>query len=292
MRCLGDCVASGRLEVLALHKSAFAAPCRKALSRLFFVVGCALTVLLASSAAFAAGRVEWSSKTYKERTDSKSWRVELKIFLPKAPDVAYVPMKFEFMPVAYYERNLVDGKEGPQERTVPLSNQQPLFVSQDVGFMDSSGTTQNRTMFTFKLTRAFGFEAGEYKVTIKDTRNDSTIGTPTTLKFEGENEIIDRRAIVFTGDKKKQVKKTPEEEKKPEEAAPPSDTPGADAADAEPSTAPEPTDEGQTPPSIEEKPGGCGCHQAPSSGGAAALWALSLGLLAAFVVRRRTGLGA
>ncbi len=274
-----------------MHKTAYSAPYRS-LGRFFFIALSVLTVLFASSVAFAAGRVEWSSKTYKERTDSKSWRVELKIFLPKAPDVAYVPMKFEFQPVSYFERNLVDGKEDVQERTVPLSNQQALIVSQDVGFMDSSGSTQNRTMFTFKLTRAFGFEAGEYKVTIKDTRNDQTVGTPTTLRFEGENEVIDRRAIVFTGEKKKKKDEPKKDEaSKPAEEAPASDTPAADQPDPEPSSAPAPTDEGQTPPSIEEKPGGCGCHLGPSSA-SAGLWALSLGLVAAFVLRRRLSFGA
>ena len=56
--------------------------------------------------------------------------------------------------------------------------------------------------------------------------------------------------------------------------------------DPEPTTAPEPTDEGQVPPSVEEKPGGCGCHQAPSSGGAF-LWVASLVVVGAFVARRR-----
>jgi MYXO-CTERM domain-containing protein len=262
------------------------------MSRLFIVLGRALTVALAvflsSNLAHAAGRVEWGSKTLKERTDSKSWKVEVKIFLPKAPDVAHVPMKFEFQPVAYFERNLVDGSEEVQQRTVPLSNQQSLIESVDVGFMDpGSGEIQNRTKFSFKLTRAHGYEAGEYKVTIRDIRDDKMIGQPTTLKFEGENEVIDRRSIVFTGKKEKKDEKksdAPAAEKK-EEAAP-SDTPASDQPDPEPTTAPEPTDEGQVPPSVEEKPGGCGCRQAPSSGGPL-LWVASLAVVGAFVLRRR-----
>jgi MYXO-CTERM domain-containing protein len=246
-----------------------------------------LAVLLSSSLAHAAGRVEWASKTLKERTDSKSWRVEVKIFLPKPPDVAHVPMKFEFQPIAYFERNLVDGSEEVQQRTVPLSNQQSLIESVDVGFMDpGTGETQARTKFSFKLTRAHGYEAGEYKVTIRDTRDDKIVGQPTTLKFEGENEVIDRRSIVFTGKKEKKAeeKKADAPAAEKSEEAPPSDTPASDRPD--PTTAPEPTDEGQVPPSVEEKPGGCGCRQAPASGGPL-LWVASLAVVGAFVLRRR-----
>lgn len=275
-------------EVNALHKTAFAGR-GLATSRLFFVLGralvAALTVLLCASAAHAAGRVEWGSKTLKERTDSKSWRVEVKIFLPKAPDVAHVPMKFEFQPIAYFERNLVDGDK-LQERTVPLSNQQSLIESVDVGFMDpGTGVIQSRTKFSFKLTRAHGYEAGEYKVTIRDTRDDRVIGQPTTLRFDGENEVIDRRSIVFTGKKeKKEEKKDDASAAEKSDEGPVSDTPASDRPD--PEGAPEPEDEGQVPPSIEEKPGGCSHARSPSAG-ESLVWAGSLLALGAFVLRRR-----
>jgi hypothetical protein len=245
-------------------------------------------VLLFSSSAFAAGRVEWKSKTLKER-DDKSWRVEVSIFMPKAPDVAHVPMKFEFQPTAYYARDMTDGDK-LVEHTVPLTDRQSLIESVDVGFLDSgSGKIEPRTRFSFKVTRAHGYEAGEYKVTIRDTRNGQVVGTPQTLKFQGENETIDRRAMVFASkDKKKDTKK---EEAKSE--ADSSEKPAEEAAPKEESTAEAPapddadTSAAEPPPAIEEKPGGCGCRSVGSSREPAL--AGSLALLAALgaLVRRR-----
>jgi MYXO-CTERM domain-containing protein len=218
----------------------------------------------------AAGRVEWKSKKVKERED-KSWRLEVSLFMPKAPDVAHVPMKFEFQPMVYYARDLVDGDK-VVERKVPIDDRQPLIESVDVGFLDSgSGKIESRTRFSFKVTRAHGYEAGEYKITIRDSRDGRTIGTPTTLVFEGENETVDRRAMVFGGEKKKDKDKAKEgedakkdeaktdaaEEKKPEGegSAEPSD--GEKAAESEPS---EPAAEDDPDQTIKEKPGGCGCR--------------------------------
>jgi MYXO-CTERM domain-containing protein len=163
-----------------------------------------LGVLLVSGIASAGGRVEWKSKTLKE-SDNHSWTVDVSIFLNSAPDVATLPMRFSFQPVAYYERSLVDGKDGPQNRTVPLQDKAPLVESVDVGFLDpSSGQIQKRTKFSFKLSRGHGYDAGEYDVTIKDGRTDSSIGGVAHIIFEGENDVIDRRAVVFSGEKKKE----------------------------------------------------------------------------------------
>jgi hypothetical protein len=174
-------------------------------------------VLLFSGSAFAAGCIQWKSTSVKERED-KSWRLEVAVYMPRAPDIAHVPMKFEFQPTAYYARDMTDGDK-LVEHTVPLTDRQSLIESVDVGFMDSgSGKIEARTRFSFKVTRAHGYEAGEYKVTIRDTRDGKMIGTAQTLKFQGENETIDRRAMVFAskGDKKKEEKK-PEADKPTEE---------------------------------------------------------------------------
>ncbi len=169
----------------------------------------------------------------------------------RAPDVAYVPMKFEFELLAVYERSLVDGKEEPVEMTQQLSNQQPLIESADVGFLDAgSGQIMARTKFSFKVTRAHDFQAGEYRVTIRDTRDGSIVGTKATIKFKGKNPVVDRRSIVFTGAPKKK-KDEKAEEKKADETA----------AEEEPSEAdmPPPAEEGDAPPPVEERPGG-GCQ--------------------------------
>jgi MYXO-CTERM domain-containing protein len=126
-------------------------------------------------------------------------------------------MRFTFQPVVYYERAMMDGKEGPQERKVPLEGKPPLVESVDVGFLDpGNGQTQKRTKFSFKVTRGHGYEAGEYDVTIKDGRTDAPFGAAAHIVFEGDNEIIDRRAIVFSGEKKKEKAKEGDEEKKDE----------------------------------------------------------------------------
>ena len=266
--------------------------------RSLFVICQLLVMLLFSGTALGAGRVEWKSKSVKER-DDKSWRLEVSIFMPRAPDVAHVPMKFEFQPTAYYARDMTDGDK-LVEHTVPLTDRQSLIESVDVGFMDSgSGKIEARTRFSFKVTRAHGYEAGEYKVTIKDTRNGQTVGTPTTLKFEGENEVVDRRAMVFTGkDKKKDEKKDAEGDKKAEESGDKPAEGGSDTAkseDAPPGDDAAPTEgEGagaEGPPPIEEKPGGCGCRILGGAENAPLSGALVLVGLAALALRRRRSNG-
>ena len=249
-----------------------------------------LAVVLVAGAALAAGRVEWKSKNFKERSD-KAWMLELKIFLPSAPDVAYVPMKFEFEPYTYFERALVDGTEGPVERKVPLEGKQPLIESVDVGFMDS-GTSkiESRTKFSFKVKRDLGFEAGEYKVTIKDTRNGQKVGQTTTITFDGENEIIDRRAMVFSGEKKKkkeEPKKEDSGEKKSDEGS--SDGEEKSAASEGEGSSEEGSDNsgGDEPPSVEKKSGGCGCRVAGADSPlATGSLIAAFGLALAFGLRR------
>jgi len=272
---------------------------RRPSSVLLFVLSVAL--LLTTSLAHAAGRVEWKSKEAKER-EGGSWRLEVTIYLGSAPDVPHVPMKFEFQPVAYYERSMVEGDK-LLERVVPLEHRQSLIEGVDVGFLDSgSGKIEKRTRFTFKVTRAHGYEAGEYKVTIRDGRDGRIVGTPTTLKFQGENEVIDRRPMVFTGKKKDK----PKDAEKKEDGASSGEPAKTDEAASEPakdesassdSAASEPSDEGGSedegsdgPPPIEEKPGGCGCRFDSSAGEAPlGFGLLGMALLGLLARRRRAG---
>jgi len=274
-----------------LNRASFAA-------RRFVLVLCQLAViLLCSGSAFAAGRVEWKSTAVKERED-KSWRLEVAVYMPRAPDVPHVPMKFEFQPTAYYARDMTDGDK-LVEHTVPLTDRQSLIESVDVGFLDSgSGKIEARTRFTFKVTRAHGYEAGEYKVTIRDTRNGQVVGTAQTLKFQGENETIDRRAMVFASkdDKKKKEEKKdgdtggdkPKEDEKKADA-PADDAPKADAAGAEDDKSAKGDDaakDDNAPPPVEGKPGGCSCKVAgaPQSNAAGLL---ALAGVAVLATRRR-----
>jgi MYXO-CTERM domain-containing protein len=252
-----------------------------------------IALCLVTSVAAAAGRVQWSKTTIKE-TDSKSWKLELKIFLTKAPDVAHIPMKFEFEPLAYYERSMIDGKDEPQERRVPLTGRQDIIEGVEVGFLDpGTGKTAKGTAFTFKVTRSHGFEAGEYKVTIRDARNGGVVGTPTTLKFEGENEVIDRRTMTFAdpGSKKKKKEgeeaKEGEDKKDGEEAKEGEETSEEPAAEETPANEEPPADEPEKTGEVKEKPGGCGCRvEGKSRVLDPALAPLLLGLLA-FSLRRR-----
>jgi MYXO-CTERM domain-containing protein len=264
----------------------------------------ALSCLLLAQAAFAAGRVEWKTKELQER-EGGSWRLEVAFYMGKAPDVAHVPMKFEFQPTAYFERAMMDGDK-LVERTVPLDNRQALIESVDVGFLDSgSGKIESRTRFSFKVTRAHGYEAGEYKVTIRDGRNGQTVGTPVTLVFKGENEIIDRRAMVFSGEKKKKKKDDGENKEGAGNGEEKKDKPASDSAEGD-----KPAEEsakakdeagsgegssssdssGDEPQTIKEKPGGCGCRleatSSPSGLGTALSLLLGLGLIARRTRRR------
>lgn len=230
--------------------------------RTLFPLVAGLVALTLVTPSYAAGRVVWKETTIKERTSNESWRLEMEIHLPRAPDIAHKSMKFEFTQQSEYERSLVDGKEGPELRTVPLTNQQAIIESQTVGFMDpGSGQVQARTRFSFKVTRAHGYRAGEWKVQIKDGDTGQQIGQTTTLRLQGENPVVDRRSIVFHGNSKKDKKKDEQQDSPP----PSGDTGEApveeDSSMDEPMDAPE--DEGQVPPSVEEKPGG-GCHHSPS----------------------------
>ncbi|MFO0572300.1 MAG: MYXO-CTERM sorting domain-containing protein [Polyangiaceae bacterium] len=253
-----------------------------------------IAVLVVAGLCAAAGRVQWSKTTIKENTDSKSWKLELKIFMAKAPDVAHVPMKFEFGPLAYYERAMMDGDK-LVERKVPLVNQQDIIEGVEVGFLDpGSGKIEKGTSFSFKITRALGFEAGEYKVTIRDARNGQIVGSPITLKLEGENEVIDRRAMVFADpkDKKKKDEKKDDakkdgdgDEKKDEASEEKKDEPAETAEDKteEPTVK---TDD--KPGEVKEKPGGCGCRVADTRGSSEGALALGLLGVALFGLRRRS----
>jgi len=254
---------------------------RKLLSHYLFHSLAVLATLVAmtwSSPALAAGRVVWKSTTIQEKGGDGEgqkgwWRLDLEVHLPRAPDVAWYSVRFEFEPVAYYERALLDGKEGPQDVVQSLHGQQSLIETQDVGFQDpGTGTIQARTKFTFKVTRGHGYEAGEYKVTLRDGQSGNIIGTAATLKFKGENKVVDRRSMVFqANDTKKKKEKKAEPVAEPEEGA---------EQDAPSAPVDEPS-EGNAPPPVEERPGG-GCHVGSGPHSHSPAWPFALAAL--FVV--------
>lgn len=240
-----------------------------------------LAVLGLAGSAAAQGRVVWK-RTKLDEID-KAWKLALEVHLNRAPDVAHVPIRFSFTPTVYFERALVDGRKEPVIRQLPLEHQQPIIESQDVGFMDPrSAKTVSRTRFTFQITRDRGFEAGQYQVKVTDVRSGKDLAGGTTLTLNGENEVIDRRSVVFDEKPKK------DEKPKTEEAAAPTEnelSPEDDAFWAGGSRAPEEKTAPLPPPAhLQDRPG-CGCRMASPEGSAAA--GLALGALALALAARR-----
>lgn len=261
------------------------------LIRRLFAPAFFLAMVLVASSAWAYGRVQWAKTTLQENKagTQSSWSIEMKIFLDRPPATASVPVKFEFKPTVLYERYIADGDKEPKVRKVPLQDKQALIESVDLGFMDpGSGKIENRTRFGFRVSRAHGFEAGEYQVTIKDVRSGGTIGSSTRIVLEGENELIDRRAMVFASkdnteaDKKK---KEEEEKKKAEQESKLASSDDPLSTQEEEKTWAEDKPERNLP--IEKKkPGACGCSTVGDST-PAGTWFLPLGLGLALVARRR-----
>jgi MYXO-CTERM domain-containing protein len=225
---------------------------------------CSAVILLVSGTALAGGRIQFDKTVLEENKagTQSSWKVELKVFLDKAPDLATIPVKFEFKPTVYYERFIEDGDKEPKTRKVPLQGRQSLFESADLGFLDpGTGKIENRTRFSFRITRGHGFEAGEYQVTIRDGRSGNPIGQTTRLVLQGENELIDRRAMVFAGksDEEQKKQKEAEEKKKAESEAALAQNDDPLASSEDESGWAEDTSE-QMPMREKKKPGGCGCR--------------------------------
>jgi len=239
--------------------------------RHFAAWACLLAVLLLTSLAAAYGRVVWKSKKLKE-TESRggSWKIELEIHMPRAPDLPTIPAKFEFKQNVYYERYKDDAHgDTPVLRKVPTPGKQPIIEGVDMGFLDpGSGTIQKRTKFSFKITRAHGFEAGEWTVKIRDARNGSPIGQQIRLVLDGENKVVDRRSMVFASGDDKKKKKKDEEGGGAGGAASGGDgedTGGAQKVDLEENEDLWPEVEEEPPPPVEDKPGACGCRTAGTS---------------------------
>lgn len=257
-------------------------------------IACALTLLMLAAVAAAAGRIEWGNKTIKPRADGNSWNVDIKIFMGKAPDVPTVQMKFEFDQKLYYERAMMDGDK-LVTRNVPIEGKLPVFETVDVGFLDpATSKIENRTRFTFKLHRDHGLDCGEYRVTVRDTRNGQMVGAPITLILSGENEVIDRRSIVFTGEKKKKKEEPKKVDGEPGAAAEDAPKKKAEpAAEAPPANEVPPADEppaGDNPETIKKKPGGCGCHVPGNSPHDVAYGSLLVVAAGLAMARRRRGL--
>lgn len=246
------------------------------------------TLLFARDA--AAGT--WKLKDAQINEVSGGWHLYMSIELSSAPSIAHVPMKFMFTKTMVYERALVDGSKDPVINRVPLQNQMPQMVTQDIDFSDASGKTFKGTRFDFSITRTAGFESGEYTVKLR-TADGVDIGGAQTLILKGDNPVVDRRSITFSAKGGKDVKKVDDgtdagakvAQNDVESAVPTNGdvTPAGSAAPFIPSDAYQKTDEEQ---GIKDHPKGCGCDVPGVSTGSLA-WALAPALGVVIVLRRR-----
>ena len=150
--------------------------------------------LFVASSAFASGSFKLRSTTVNEV--SGGWHVYCEVGLPKPPPIAHTTLKFQFTKTAVYERDLVDGHANPVINRQALVNQNPSVESLEVDFSDASGTIFKVTHFDFSITRVRGYEAGEYKLQLR-TSDGVDIGSPTLITLNGDNPVVDRRAMSF-----------------------------------------------------------------------------------------------
>jgi MYXO-CTERM domain-containing protein len=243
--------------------------------------------------AHAAGTV-----TLKERDPTEvdgKWKLFMTMDYGGIPHLPHIPMLFSFTATVLYERSLLD-KTGdkPQLTRLPLSNQQAINVDTDVGFADASGKVFKITKFDVVIRRDHGFEAGEYDLKITRKDDGAQMGQTIKVTLKGDNPIVDRRAIVFAGEKKKKKddadKKDAAGDKKDQPAAgDKKDEPAAgDKKDEGDQSAGDPTGDGAPPP-VPPKQGGCGCHVGATAPlGLPSLAVLGLGGLLVARRRRRT----
>ena len=249
--------------------------------RLAFIALFATIVSLAVTADAATGTFVIKTKSVNET--GGAWRIFTKIELPKAPLVAHQSMRFNFKKTMVYERSLVDGKSEPVINRQALTGEMPSTESLDVNFGDATGKVFKGTNFDFALTRTRGYEAGEYEVELR-TADNVIIGSKQNIILNGDNPVVDRRAMAFNA-KDSKVKKVEGYDAGANQADNelPANQP-ANNAGGNGEVTPMGTATGFVPKEglqeteeekIKTKPGGCGCEAVGQRSNASAL----LGLL-------------
>lgn len=229
-----------------------------AFARLCAAVFVLAIALLAPRIARAGGTVTVTDASPKE--DEGKWKLKMTMNFGGVPPTAHIPMNFEFTPTVLYERSLTDASpKTPVLIKKPLQSQPAINESMDVGFSDASGKLFSITKFDFVIRRDHGFEAGEYNLVITRTSDGAKMGSGIRITLQGDNEIVDRRAMVFSGEKK-EPKKADAGDAKKDDPAPSGDAtppPGeGETGDVPPV---------ETPPATPPKQGGCGCRVADPS---------------------------
>lgn len=272
-----------------------ASPFRSPSSLLASLVALAMLAFALTFATDARAAGSFKMRSSEVNEVSGAWHVYVTLELPKAPPIAHQSMKFLFTKTVAYERSLVDGHDGPVNSRQMLSNQSPTMESLDVDFADSSGKIFKGTRFDFGLTRERGYEAGEYKVEVR-TADNVSIGSPQTLILKGDNDVVDRRSMNFTAEKKGIKKVAAVDAGAP---AAKNDEPAPAAAGGNGEVEPTGTAEGFIPKEgydktpeeeIKTRPKGCGCSvpgDREDTFASKLLWLAPLAGLGLVVARRR-----
>jgi hypothetical protein len=282
-----------------LWPSSFRAAARRRVSQLAtwiaLVIGLSLVATGAPRSAFALGTVKVEKSTLEE-VDGR-WKLKLVMDYGSQPEINFVPMLFVFTPTMLYERACTDqSKDKPIINKIPLQNQQSINEQLDVGFSDGTGKTFKETHFDFMIRRDRGFEAGEYTLEIKRASDAKTMGSKIKLVLNGNNKVVDRRAMNFVGEKKKDDPCISPPDEKAADTKPAGDAPKGDGGkkDAPPAGTedvhadgeiPLPKDSTDAPPPVPPKQGGCGCELAAPADRSP--WALGAMVGVALVVGRR-----
>ena len=249
--------------------------------KLFWFVPLAISLFAVDAAAYGNYRL----RSTEANESGGQWHLYLRIDLPNPPALAHSPMKFMFTELTQYERALTDNSKDPVINRIPMQNQIPKVESLDVDFADSTGKIFKTTNYDFSLTRARGYEAGEWKMQIR-TADGQDIGTSSMITLKGDNPVVDRRSISFSAKPKETKKDAGTEVAQNDTNTAPTSTEVTPVGSAPPFIPPEgfqKTDEEQ----IHTKPGGCGCDMPGTTQSGVALFVTSIGLLTLVLHRRK-----
>ena len=158
-------------------------------ARYLAVPACLLAVLLMAATASAEGRVQWTNTHPKER-DGHSWNLEVAIFLgararhPAHADEVRVHADRDTTSAIWSTATRSSRASVPAAQ--PAAHHRETSTS--ASWIRADGNIQKRTKFSFRVTRAHDFKAGEYKVTLRDARNGRIIGRPTQAGAAGREQ--------------------------------------------------------------------------------------------------------
>jgi len=242
--------------------------------KLYWALGGAATLATALYAVDAAAYGTYRLRSNEVQESGGQWHVYLRIDLPHAPTLAHTPMRFMFTEETQYERALTDNSKDPVLNRIPIQNSLPKVESLDVDFSDATGKIFKTTNYDFSLTRARGYEGGEYKMQVR-TADGQDVGGSVTLILKGDNPVVDRRSITFSAKTKDKDKDAGAQVAQNE--AVPTSTEVQATGTAPPFIPPEgfqKTNEEE----IQTKPGGCGCDIPGTTQSSIALFITSLGI--------------